>query len=409
MHVRTAVETLSGSTADAMEFIMKNGNEEFAESLTTIKFVRYLNSLWDVFNTQRIRTDTTNFYKSALNPNNRNEIISFLNTVEEYIMSLKNLNPKTGEIIPVVESVWKTGFRGFVVNIISLTEMYSELVEDKKWVDYLATYRLSQDHLEMFFGKVRSMNGSSDNPTAVQFMSAYRKLLQNSDIKVSRDSNVKCIIPSNILTIPSSSHRSTLENDVNEHSSSPTSVTLPLNSDDALFQEWEEDLYLGDFSQEVNYLTDTRMDSGIAYAANIIEKRLRECKHIHCTDCLRVLNNNEKINDEVCVSIADGKPCLSTYRLCKLTDMALQTYINTSPNMKQRVYLDVVNNISFASLFVDFFDPQHDISHKHFIVKFIIDEYINKKCAYIAKQHTLKLQKKYLRNKLKKRVHFLHQ
>lgn len=409
MHVRTAVETLSASTANAMEFIMKNGNVEFAESSATIKGVRYFDSLWDVFNTQRIRTDVANVYKSALNPKNKNEIFSFLNEVKEYILSLRILNPKTKKKIPIVKSIWKTGFRGFVVNIISLMDMYSEFVEKNEYMDYLATYRLSQDHLEMFFGKIRSMNGSNDNPTAVQFKSAYRKLLQNLDIKVSRDSNVKFIVPSNILTIPSSSRRSTLEKDVNEHSNSPESVSLPLYSNESIFQEWEENLYLEDSQQNINYLTESRMDSGIAYAANVIENRLKECKQIYCYDCLLVLKNNEKINDESCVSLANGRPCLSTYRLCKLTDMALQSYINTGPNMKQRVYLDVMTNISFADLFVDFSDPEHDIAHKHFIIKFIIDEYINKKCAYIAKHHTLQLQKKYLRNKLKKKIHFAHQ
>lgn len=40
MHVRTAVETLSASTANSMEFLMKNGVSEFKDAAATIKFVR---------------------------------------------------------------------------------------------------------------------------------------------------------------------------------------------------------------------------------------------------------------------------------------------------------------------------------------------------------------------------------
>lgn len=52
-------------------------------------------------------------------------------------------------------------------------------------------------------GKIRSMNGSNDNPIASQFISAYRKLLHQADITISNDSNVAKQCSSNILTISS--------------------------------------------------------------------------------------------------------------------------------------------------------------------------------------------------------------
>lgn len=41
----------------------------------------------------------------------------------------------------------------------------------------LKTYALNQDHIELFFGSVRTRLGSNDNPTVLQFRSAYKKLL----------------------------------------------------------------------------------------------------------------------------------------------------------------------------------------------------------------------------------------
>lgn len=406
MHVRTAVETLSGSVANSMEFLMKSGVEEFAGSEETIEFIRIFDPLWDIVNTQRIRNDLSNVFKSALNPQNQNEVFSMLEKAKKYILSLTVKDPKTGRTISIVESKWKTGFRGFIVDIISITEMYTELVKQNRWINCLPTYRISQDHLEMFFGKIRSMNGDNDNPTTVQFLSAYRKLLFNSDVLLSKYSNVRAISSSNLLTVPSSIRRSTLQKDVAQHNRLFESVAL--SSEQEEIEEWQEALEWDQLTHS-DYLTGGTIDSGIAYTANIIEKRLRDCDQVHCNDCIRVLTDNEKINDETCLNAINGKPCLSTYQLCKLTDMALQTYINTGETMKQRVYLDVVNNINFKQLFKKFFEPEHDIEHKHFIIKFVIDEYMNKKCAYVAKQHTLDLQKKYLRNKLRKQLHFMHQ
>ena len=35
-------------------------------------------------------------------------------------------------------------------------------------------YKMSQDHLELFFGAVRAAGGWNNNPTALQFRSAYK-------------------------------------------------------------------------------------------------------------------------------------------------------------------------------------------------------------------------------------------
>lgn len=408
MHVRTAVETLSNSTANSMEFLLKNNVEEFIDAEPTIKFIRIADKVWDVMNTQKVINGNSNIFKNALNSNNKNEVLSFLKEAKEYFLSLMVEDPKTKKKFPIVESTSKTGFRGIVVNIISLTEMYSELVENNKWMAFLPIYRLSQDHLEMFFGKVRSMNGSNDNPTASQFISAYRKLLFNADVQPSNYCNVRAISSSNCLTIPSSSQRSSQRKNTESFFNGLfESMALPSEFDQELrelreYFEWDE-------LSNGRHLEEAQIDYGIVFTANIVEQRLINCKQVHCNDCVRVLNDNEKIPAESCVSVSDSRPCKSTYEICRFADMALKTYINKGEAMKLRVYSDVLNNISTDDIFPSFYSPPHDIEHKRFLIKYIIDEYVNKKCAYVAKQHTLNLQKKYLRNKLRKQYHNEHQ
>lgn len=57
------------------------------------------------------------------------------------------------------------------------------LVEKYQVLEYILTYKLSQDHLELFFGAIRARDGLNNNSTAKQFESAYRRLLVHSQTK----------------------------------------------------------------------------------------------------------------------------------------------------------------------------------------------------------------------------------
>lgn len=156
MHVRTAVETLSNSSANSLEVLKQKGLSNFAGADATIKFIRMFDKLFDVFNTQRIRSDKVNVFKSAINENNAAEIFEFLSDAKKYILSLSVINKRTGRMVSIVESQYNTAFRGFVLNINSIEAMYRDLVKEKHWMTFLASYRLSQDHIEMFFGEYNS-------------------------------------------------------------------------------------------------------------------------------------------------------------------------------------------------------------------------------------------------------------
>jgi len=58
-------------------------------------------------------------------------------------------------------------------------------------------YKISQDHLELFFGSVRAMGGYNNNPSSRQFQSAYKKLVIQSH-NVSNFNTGNCIPLENI-------------------------------------------------------------------------------------------------------------------------------------------------------------------------------------------------------------------
>lgn len=285
--------------------------------------------------------------------------------------------------------------------------MYHELVETHHYMIFLATYRVSQDHLEMFFCKIRSMNGFNDNPPAQQFISAYRKLLHQSDCSISGRANVISRGTSNVLTVSSGTKRcASLEEDVAKFTNQivcPEEVTTSSQPNNDL-----EELFELELLENNVYLSDDVQDVGVCYIANIIERRLTTSDQINCMFCSKVFASNDKVDNRACVSTHLGRPCISTYQLCKLTDKTLEVYVNSGPNFQQKVYLKVLSALNWDTIFPEFFEPEHDPDHKHFIVKFIIDEYIKKKCAYIVKQKTISLQKKYNRNRLRKIAHYKH-
>ena len=78
----------------------------------------------------------------------------------------------------------KTGFIGFLVAIRNTQNLFASLVErNEAPLKYMLTYKFSQDHLELFFGAVRSAGGFNNNPTTQQFTAAYKRLLMRSNIQ----------------------------------------------------------------------------------------------------------------------------------------------------------------------------------------------------------------------------------
>jgi len=60
--------------------------------------------------------------------------------------------------------------------------LYNELIITS-YFKFIPCYKISHDHIELFFRAIRSHKGHNNNPTARQFKAAYLKLLIHADIK----------------------------------------------------------------------------------------------------------------------------------------------------------------------------------------------------------------------------------
>lgn len=157
-------------------------------------------------------------YNRPIDSKSKSKIFTFLDKIKSYILELKfrchskriikRRNQVSRIIIQIskkklVESANKTGFLGAVICIESLKTLYNYTVEEKKLLSYISTYRISQDHLELFFWLIRKHGGYNNNPNILQFRAAYKKILNHVELRSSFTGN--CIPLDNFSILNSTS------------------------------------------------------------------------------------------------------------------------------------------------------------------------------------------------------------
>lgn len=194
MKVYLAAQTLSSSVADAIEFCWKILRlPEFKDCEATVKFIRCIDFLFDFLN---VRNPWGNGCKSPLKKANeiiwRQRVLNEINYLSQLTLSNNT---------PIYLSPRKTGFIGFYTACLATIRIFDRYVKpDNGPLKYLLTYKLSQDHIELFFAAIRARSGWCPNPTALQFTSAYKRLLVRHDIQVATG-NAQMMDQTKILNI----------------------------------------------------------------------------------------------------------------------------------------------------------------------------------------------------------------
>lgn len=191
MRLKLAVQTLSASVGDALEYCAKDLNiTAFQRSEATVTFCRNINYIFDVLNTRNFLGSTP--YKKPLYKGNETFLESFIEESITYLSSLKS-NNHTGILL--------TGC------LISLKIFFNDVIKTDI-LKFLLSYKLSQDHLEMFFSAIRRRGGFSNNPTAWQFEQAYKRLLVHTEIISSDTANCLAQDETSILNVSSNTFKS---------------------------------------------------------------------------------------------------------------------------------------------------------------------------------------------------------
>lgn len=204
---------------------------------------------------------------------------------------------------------------------------------------YLLTYRLSQDHIELFFNKIRQANGLNNNPNVVQFKNAYKKLLLKNYVPASSAGNCEIWVDE---------INSFLETSSDEINSSKISL--------------EENMLDIIESEDINILQSNYRKNCLAYIAGYIVKKI----NLKCLDCQNLLKAHESDfpdSEEIKLILRknydkEGKmlltiPSNSVCKIIKLSDIAFRSIkkILHLKKIDSHVLNFVMNKIDHASLF----------------------------------------------------------
>ncbi len=151
MKVNLAAQTFSASVADAIDYCRDTLKlPQFQGSEATGKFIRTFDHLFDILNS---RNPCAKGFKAALRKSSKSSWEPFIDEAREYIIGLKNTL-----VDPMYTTRRKTGFVGFLVAIDSIKSIFFDLVEKEEApMNYILTYKFSQDHLELFFNWCNSV------------------------------------------------------------------------------------------------------------------------------------------------------------------------------------------------------------------------------------------------------------
>nr|CAH7724979.1 unnamed protein product [Callosobruchus chinensis] len=368
MKVSLAAQTFSRSVADALRFLEKDlalNFNEFQGAEATANFSVIINNIFDIFNSKS--RYSTYEYKKGINSNNASAIFKFLEQCKDYIKGLKVGNTN------VLNCRRKTGFLGFIICIDNLQAFYMEYVIKYQYLSYILTYKMSQDHIELFFSAIRSKGGSNNNPTARQFEAIYKRLLLHSEIKGTKTANVVAIDNTSIL---GRTYINTLtKTNFGEH----------LEETEEYINDSEETLAIVDFLLQLWQLTPYVCDI-VAYIAGFVVKNLKKC--IACDDCrllIETTNTHSLLQKRKQYgSLTNASPFVIT--VCQQAERSIRSLKSISnifhkkhKNVEKYLINYTLNNINkiVFNVFGDHvLDDNVENNHSTTLTKLILQKYI---------------------------------
>lgn len=408
MKVSLAAQTFSNSTANSLKSLMDRRYPGFENASGTIEFTKRMNKLFDVLNSDQ---QCGNIFKSSITSETSSEIIPFLDDTAEYLKALTFEKGKN----PIVESRSKVGFKGMIIDIANVKQIYQKFVHTKELNEFCVR-RVVQCPLESLFSRCRShaMLGTNTNPTTVQFTSTIRKILVNNEITSSIFANTSDQL--DILHISSNVPKRPNVNYIHEEFAVGTSSTVNETNVDDHASEIGPEASIAinntnfDDSLDNETLATLNKCMGIASIAGEIDQRIEKKIITTCDFCCQVPAENEPfILEAFPISKYNKLPCRSTYQICQITNRMLEPNMLKTDFDHSEIVQSTLMEINSNSIFQNSCFSLHS-SHKFQLIQSIVETFISIKAAYIARKVTLENNIKKLKlktKKLTKTKHFL--
>lgn len=380
MNVRLAAQVLSDSVSKALTYCKQIGYADFQGSLATAHFCSMINKAFDILNS-RSKFSKGNKYNLPISDNTINEYSTFVSSFKNYIYNLKDINGTR-----IVHSTRSTGFIGMIICLENALQLYHNL-HYKKYIEYLLTFKLSQDHLESFFSAIRSRGGFNSNPTCMQFESAYKKMLVHHEIVESEYGNCTMLESTSILPAHTSTNNNLNDNininDINEENSQ-------CNIDENMTVDHNYISSIPSLSPFIEGITE--------YIAGFVIRQLK--RKITCSICKSHLES--EISNSVLLNLKDKgkliKPAKDVCFIIEWAERIIRQYQNDI--FKRNIKSIITNKITQRVLPYIFSDLNDHImsqepfeNHKKLLIVSLLDIYLNVRFHHIAKTYNKKKKK----------------
>ena len=383
MKTKLALQTFSRSVSVSLGFLRENMKiPEFQNCEGTQKFLLLMNDLIDIFNSRGTFKEN---YKKPLCIDTFQMHNELFEKAEEYLLNLKLSNGT-----PILDSTVKTGFLGFLIGIHTFRGLYEDYVLTGE-LDYIATYRNCQDHIELYFSQVRACGGFNNNPSALHFTAATKKLMLNNKVSASVHANCNNFDNTQLVFANGSIDNRVFYDRVNTHNQ-------PLLEDMARPENYDNEEQL---LMEYVGLEDEFTSEVVTYIAGFVQRAIfRKC---HCEECLDCIDESEIAESDLIEARKFGNlitPSKDITYICKLAEIEfrLMTEKKNIANVG-KFYNFLVNRIVLLirEEKEHIFDSikLHDQNHWISIVKLVITEFLNLRLHHFAK--SLHVPLKYVR------------
>ncbi|KAF0702530.1 THAP-type domain-containing protein, partial [Aphis craccivora] len=181
MKVKYAAQTLSSSTADSLQYLQSTHFPNFENFEATIQYCRIIARIFDFLNS---KSKFSKGFKSPIFSNNIMKLEEIIVPLIKYLFTLKFKDSL------LYTSNKKTFIIGFTIAAKSVLSLSKQFFSQHTNFSYLLTYKFSQDHLELLFGRIRQRFSSNNNPNVFQFKTAIKQILMKNSIKC--QSNFNC-------------------------------------------------------------------------------------------------------------------------------------------------------------------------------------------------------------------------
>ena len=407
MKVNLAAQALSSSVADALEYCEgKLKMPQFQGCGPTVQFIRVFDRLFDVLNS---RNPLARNFKAPIRKANYQYTKSFLDEAREYIRNLKGPDGQS-----ILASRRKTGFLGFLLCINAVMGLAEDLVNvENPVLKYLLTYKMSQDHLELFFGAVRASGGWNNNPTTRQFIAAYKQLMMRHNIEGGRGN---CTPQDDTEILNGVQDRC----DINSVPTGISDVAIARRYDLELRQPEATDHDYCDVSNAME-LSEYK-EAAISYIAGYVVRMVE--KKVHCPECVTALTTTKECIPDLFVTWKSNGglrlPSDGLLKICKETEKCVMRMLNAnegglphsaglSSAIANTVLQACVESGVFSKLDQHMFDSTAVNNHIFSLIKCCCQCYVTIRMHHLGKSRNAKMHEKVIRKQFSKLVLFKHQ